>query len=265
LVLALSIFVSSAFGQSVEVANDYYEHGLHDKAKDMLLTAIHSPSTIPASKARALYLLGQISFDEGQIKVAVSDWKTLIKDYPQTSEAKEIGDRLQQLTEVLSKELDTHVNSAVAGSYISNGDFWTDKGDRFTIDSSYLDETELATFWYDRVIHEFPGSDDAELAYRKKLFAIIGYREPGEYGSSWGAKGNYKLYMPVLLSAFAEMEAAFPKSSSLQGFRYQIAQLYWVNSDKANAKIWLQKVIDNEAGVQSFFTETAKARLENLR
>ncbi len=170
-----------------------------------------------------------------------------------------------QLNEVLSKELDTHVNSVVAGSYLSNGDFWASNHDVFTIDSSFLEETELATSWYDRVIHEFAGSDDAEVAYRKKLFVLIGYREPGEYGRSWGVKQNYKLYMPKLLSAFAEMESAFPSDSSLQAFRYQIAQLYWVNEDKTNARLWLQKVIDKGDGSPSFYSEAAKARVENLK
>lgn len=54
------------------------------------------------------------------------------------------------------------------------------------------------------------------------------------------------------------MEAAFPKSSSLQSFRYQMAELCRNKSDKANARVWLQKVLDNEAGVQSFYTVAAQ-------
>jgi hypothetical protein len=64
--------------------------------------------------------------------------------------------------------------------YLSNGDFWTNKNDIFTIDSSYLEKTEFAMAWYNCVIHEFPASDAAESAYSKKLFVLIGYREPGE-------------------------------------------------------------------------------------
>jgi len=269
LVSLVSLFglmmVSQLHGQTVEIAKDYYQHGLNEKAKDMLLTLVHSAGTAPASKAKALYQLGQISFDEGHIRVAMGDWEILAKDYPQSAEAKEINDRLSQLSEIVSKEIDENVSSAVAKSYLSNGDFWSIKREVFTIDSSYLESTDLATAWYDRVIKEFPGTDAAELAYKKKLFVLVGYREPGEYGESWGVKRNFQLYMPKLLSAFAEMEAAFPKSPSLQGFRYQIAQAYWVKDNKNEATKWLQAIVSKQEGNPTFYTEAAKARLANLK
>ena len=85
---------SCAAGQSVELAKDYYQHSLNDRAKDILITVVHGSNTTPANKAKALYLLGQISFDEGHIKVALLDWQSLVNEYPQTIEAKEIGARL---------------------------------------------------------------------------------------------------------------------------------------------------------------------------
>jgi hypothetical protein len=70
-------------------------------------------------------------------------------------------------------------------------------------DDSYLEETELALHWYDRVIHEFPATDAAELAYRKKLFVLIGYREPGEHGRSWGVKEENGSYCGKVFVHFA--------------------------------------------------------------
>ena len=254
---------SCAAGQSVELAKDYYQHSLNDRAKDILITVVHGPNTLPANKAKALYLLGQISFDEGHIKVALLDWQSLVSEYPQTTEAKEISARLAQLNEIVTKVSDANITSAVARSYISNGDFWS-RGDRkFLIDSSWLPEVELAVEWYDRVIKEFPGSDAAELAYERKLFALLGWKELGD-GGAYGLRNNYKKYLPQVLDTFTSFETAFPKSSSLQAFRYQIAQAYWSNRDWVNARIWLQQIIDKGNGESTFYTETAKARLQKV-
>jgi len=259
LLLAVTVFTPFTSGQSVELANDYYQHGLNDKAKDLLITTIHSPSSLPAAKAKSLYLLGQISFDEGHIKVAITDWQTLVKMYPLTPEAKEIGARLAELKEIATKISDDTVTSVVAGSYLSNGDFWS-KGERkFIIDSSWLPEVELATAWYDRVIKEFPGSDAAERAYEKKMFALLGSVEPD--GDASGLRFNYGEYLPQVLDTFASLEGAFPDNASLQAFRYQIAQAYWRNKDWTNTRLWLQKIIDKSNGQQTFWTEAARARL----
>ncbi len=254
-----------ASAQSVELAKDYYQHSLNEKAKDILITVLHGATTTPANKAKCLYLLGQISFDEGHIKVALTDWQTLVKDYPATPESKEIGARLAQLNENVAKLSDASITSAVARSYISDGDFWASHGERkFSIDSSWLPMVELATEWYDRVIKEFPGSDAAELAYERKLFALIGWKEIGSDGDSYGLRNNYQKYLPQVLATFNSFEAAFPKSSSLQAFRYQIAQAYWAHRDWANARTWLQKIVDTGGGETTFYTAAAKARLQKV-
>ena len=251
-------------GQSVELAKDYYQHGLNDKAKENLITTIHSSSSSPESKAKALYLLGQISFDEGHVKVALADWGTLVKEYPQTREAKEINARLAQLNEIVTKVSDANITSAVARSYLSNGDFWSRGERRFVIDGSWLSDVELASEWYDRVILEFPDSDAAELAYEKKLFALLGWKELGSDGAAYGAKNNYKKYLPQIIDTFSSLEKAFPHNSSLQAFRYQIAQTYWEHRDWANTRLWLQQIIDKSNGEHTFYTETAKARLQKV-
>jgi len=112
------------------------------------------------------------------------------------------------------------------------------------IDASWLPHVEMAVDWYDRVIKEFPGSDAAELAYERKLFALIGGKELGE-DSTYGLRANYSKYMPQLLDTFSNFETTFPSNSSLQGFRYQVAQAYWGHRDWVNTRLWLQKVIEN--------------------
>lgn len=264
LLFAVAVSTPLAFGQSVELANDYYQHGLNDKAKDILITTLHSPSSLPANKAKSLYLLGQISFDEGRITVAITDWQTLAKAYPQTPEGKEISARLAQLNEIVTKISDTKVTSIIAGAYLSNGDFWSKGETTFTIDSSYLPDVELATAWYDRVIEEFPGSDAAERAYEKKMFALLGWVDPDGVQHGLRIQGENQKYFPPVLDTFASFESAFPEDSLLQAFRYQIAQAYWRNKDWANTRLWLQKIIDKGNGQRTFYTEAAKARLQKV-
>ena len=58
---------------------------------------------------------------------------------------------------------------------------------------------ELANEWYDRVIKEFPGSDGAELAYERKMFSLIGWKDIGSDGEAYGLRSNYQKYMPQVL------------------------------------------------------------------
>lgn len=252
-----------ALSQSIEMANDFYQHGLNDKAKDILITSYHNPATPPANKAKALYLLGEITFEEHRVKVALDDWRTLVKEYPQSPEGKEIKERLVQLSDIISKASDSSVNSVVASSYLSNGDFWAKGNETFMIDSSWLPNVELASEWYDRVLQEFPKSDAAERAYESKLRSLIG-SEDRVSERSYGVKQDFDRYMPQVLSTFTSFETDFPENSSLQAFRYQIAQAYWNHKDWASTRLWLQKIIDKGAGTATFWTETAKARLKKI-
>jgi hypothetical protein len=77
-------------------------------------------------------------------------------------------------------------------------------------------------------------------------------------------KNNYQKYMPLVLTTFADLEKAFPNSSALQAFRYQIAQAYWAHRDWQNTRAWLQKIIDKGGAESTFYTEAAKARLQKV-
>jgi tetratricopeptide (TPR) repeat protein len=249
----------------VDVATEYYQHQMPEKAKDLLILALNDRTSTPAIKAQSLYLLGQISFEEKNYSAAFTDWQKLVKQYPQSSEALEINKRLPALREAIQKFSDATLSSSAATAYIDHGDFWS-KGDRiFMIDSSFLSDVELANYWYDRTISEFPNTDAAELAYQRKMFALLGWKDLGEYGQTYGVRANFAKYMPQLLQTFADFEKAFPNSSYLQGFRFQIGQEYWKRKEWASASDWFQKVVNAGQGEKTFYTETAAARLQKLQ
>lgn len=85
--------------------------------------------------------------------------------------------------------------------------------------------------WYDKVIQEFPKTAASQLAYEDKMRTLIGWEDPGRYGASHGIKRNFAQYMPQLLETFFAFERDHPDASSLQAFRYQIAQAYWKNKN----------------------------------
>jgi tetratricopeptide (TPR) repeat protein len=250
-------------GQSIEIAKDYYLHNVKERALESFIDVFHS-STTPAVKAEALSYMGQIAFEDNNYSAAFDDWTRLIKDYPTSKQAAEIKDRLTQMREVMGKVSSASISSTVAGSYLRNGDFWSKADKIFTIDASWLPSVELANDWYDKTITEFPGSAAAEIAYQRKLLTILGWKELSQYGSSYGVKENFAKYMPQLIQTFSSFEAAFPKSPYLQGFRYQIAQAYWSHKDWQSTREWLNKIVQAGEGQPSFYTETAKARLNKV-
>jgi|ERR1700731_3894166 len=266
----LTVCSVSCRGQAIELARDYYKHGVAEKAKEILIAAIHDRNVSAASKAEALYVLGQISFEQNRYSVAFDDWEQLIKAYPQTPQAKEISDRLTQLREVISKSAENQLSSAVASSYLHNGDFWSHSSQIFTIDSSWLPDVEMSIFWYDKLIKEFPA--EAEVGYRRKMFSLLGWRNDGS--DRGGVKADFVKYMPQLVDTFAKFEKDFPNSSSLQPFRFQIAQAYWLaeagtrTEAKAGyereARLWFAKIIEASHGVETFYTRCAKDRLQNF-
>ena len=264
IIILIAMSISPAMAQNISIAQDFYNHNLKDRALEEFIIVYNTSGAKTDDRAEALYYMGQITFDEGRFSTALDDWQRLIKEFPTSVRATEIKDRLTQLNEVFSKSVDENIASSVAKSYIKNGDFWSDDNRKFTIDGSWLPKVELAIDWYDKVISDFPNTYAAELAYQRKLFTILGWKELGQYGSSYGVQNNYKKYVPILLQTFEAFEASFPESSFLQGFRYQIAQTYWGKKDWANTRIWLNEIIDKSKGQASFYSETAKARLNKV-
>jgi hypothetical protein len=262
--LFVGVSAGALEAQSLTKARRFADHGMSVEAKAEFISILHMATATPADKAESLYQLGQLSFAEGRYKTALADWSELREKYPATSQAKDLADRLAQLREVVQKGTDEVLSNAVASSYVRNGDFWSDAPEQFTIDASWLPRAELGLLWYDRVIKEYPGSDAAELSYIRKLRTLLGWKEPGQYGDSYGVKADFGKYMPLTVQTFDEFAKAFPSNTSLQALRFQIAQAFWSRKDWKGTRLWLQAIVDEAKGEQTFYSELAKARLAKV-
>ena len=187
-------------------------------------------------RPEALYLLGNISFRERNIPAALETWRQLAEKHPRSSQAALVKNRLKQLAEIVGQTPKTTVENVIAQSYLQNGDFWSEKKNEvLVIDLSGLPLVEMASKWYDLVIKEFPNSEAARLAYEEKMKTLIGWQESD---TSYGIKRDFLKYMPQLINTFTEFEIDFPEAATLQGFRYQIAQVYWSNRNSDETKLW---------------------------
>jgi hypothetical protein len=70
--------------------------------------------------------------------------------------------------------------------------------------------------------------------------------------------------MPQILETFASFEKDHPTASTLQGFRYQIAQAYWGNKDWAKTREWLNLIIKQSGEGDSFYKDLAERRLKKV-
>lgn len=256
--------VPASFAASVQKAQMLNEHGLKVEAKKELINVIFSKAN-GSSKSLAYYTLGGIAFEENKISVALDSWKTLVNKYPKSKQAALVKDRIQELAEIVGESAKESIKNAVALSYLRHGDFWSsDKDSRFTIDSSWIPNVETAIKWYDKVITEFPGTAASRVAYQDKMRTLLGWKESGRYGSSHGVKESFSEYMPQLLKTFNSFQKDHPKASTLQAFRYQIAQAYWKKKNWAKTKEWLNIIIEKSGKGDSFYKDTAQRRLKKI-
>lgn len=254
---------SESFAQSVEKAAMLNQHGLTREAKAELIDVIFGKDD--PNKAQAYYLLGGIAFDENKVAVALDSWRTLVEKYPNSTQAKTVKNRINELSEIVGESAKESIENAIALSYLRHGDFWSrGKDNNFTIDSSWIPNVEAATKWYDKVISEFPKSTASRIAYQDKLGTLLGWEDPGRYGSKHGIKSSFATYMPQLLETFASFEKDHPTASTLQGFRYQIAQAYWDNKDWAKTREWLNLIIRQSGEGDSFYKDLAERRLKKI-
>ena len=283
---------SLALAASLEKAISLNEHGLTTDAKRELINLIFEKRSKSDDKAQAYYLLGNIAFSEDRIKVALNSWEHLVDKYPNSEEAGLVKDRIAELSEIVIGSAKENLDNAIARSYLRHADFWSeDKSEIFKIDSSWIPNVEAAIKWYDKILIEFPNSKASRIAYEGKLRTLLGWKEVGEDGRYYGIRSDFTKYMPLLLQTFERFEKDHPDASTLQAFRYQIAQAYWGNSlssqrsaqyirlytrqeiqDYQNeaekhlitAKEWLNKIINIAGNSDVFYRDLAKRRLKNL-
>lgn len=249
---------------SIEKAILFLENNLANDAKREFIQVITSNKSND-EKAKAYYQLGSLSFEENNIEGALNTWKELLAKYPNSPEAQQVKDNIEELTLIVGETSKESINNAIASSYIKNGDFWSkDKKTIFTIDSSWIPAVESSIRWYDKVINEYPKSIASKVAYKKKLRTILGWKDIGKYGSSYGIREDFKKYIPILLSTFKSFEEDHPSDSSLQAFRYQIAQSYWNNKKWNETRTWLNKIIEKSNEDDTFYKDLAQRRLKKV-
>jgi tetratricopeptide (TPR) repeat protein len=254
----------NVYGASYPKAVMLNEHGLIGESKSELIDVLFS--TAPdTEKAKAFYLLGSIAFTENKISTALESWWQLLKKYPTSKEAITVKDRIKELAEIVGEVEKESIENAIAQSYLRNGDFWSKgKDHNFIIDSSWIQNVEVAITWYDKVIREYPGSTASRVAYEEKMRTLLGWKEAGKDGKEYGVKQSLVLYMPQLLETFKDFEKEHPNAPTMQAFRYQIAQAYWHYKNWAKTREWLNLVIEKAGESDSFYKETAKRRLEKV-
>ena len=262
-VVALLLAPTIVSAQDLIRAGMYLDHGLVDDAKRDYINIAASDDFYDDDRAKALNALGSIAFSENKIGLAVATWSKLIELYPSSVQADEIKSRLTELSDVVESGSTEAINNVVAESYIGNGDWWSkNKEEVTTIDTSWIPADQVAIGWFDKVISEFPKSSAARVAYIKKFQVVLGWKEPGEYGETYGVMQTRNI--TDLVTVFNEFAEQFPSDSNLQRLRYTIAQEYWRNKSFNETKEWLNKIVEADAGNGSFYGDLAIWRLKKI-
>ena len=94
---------------------------------------------------------------------------------------------------------------------------------------------------------------------------LVYFSAHGRRKNAFGVRKNVGKYMPMVLETFSKFESAFPQSAYLQGFRYQIAQVYWGEKKWPDARSWLEKIVRAGGDADTFYTLTAKATLQSVQ
>ncbi|HEA68625.1 MAG TPA: tetratricopeptide repeat protein [Desulfobacterales bacterium] len=249
----------NVFSASYQKAEMFNRHGLVRESKAELINIIFSNASI-TEKAQAYYLLGLIAYTEKKVNKALKSWRELVTKYPETKEAKLVKDRVKELAEIVGGIEKEPIKNAVAQLYLNHGDFWSKgTGYKLTIDTSLMPHVEAAVKWYDKVIQEFPNSSASRIAYKGKMRTLLGWKK---HGNSYGIRQSFSKYMPQLLETFNQFEIEYPNASTLQAFRYQIAQAYWDNKNWNKSREWLNLIIKKAGDRDSFYKDSAMRRLK---
>ena len=87
---------------ALDIANDYYRHNFNEIAKEKFLSIYHNQDSSADEKAKALYILGQIIFGEGDYSLALEDWELLITKFPDSEYAKQIAKIYSQISDIIT-------------------------------------------------------------------------------------------------------------------------------------------------------------------
>ena len=286
-VLVVLVLAGVIEGASIEKARMLNIHGLKDAAKQELIDIIYGTSG-PEAKADAYYYLGNIALTERKVTVAISTWNELVEKYPNSKRIVEVQQQIEVLKVGLSDTLDVVLENITAQLYLRYAEFWLENLNTIPqIEGSGLPSDEAGLKWLDKVITEFPGTAEAEKAYKYKLFIFLKqannlrnvkshYEKRAKTASrkNWRTEAQEEALKTGILisknlitlgSLFDAFEATFPESTLLQMFRFQIAQLYMKEKNFEAADQWLNKIIEAAGDGDSFYKQLAQYRLKIRR
>ena len=258
--LPLLITVSAA-AQNYDKAVVLLEHGLTKEAKLELIEVAFAGDK--AAQPKALFLLGSIAMREGDATVAQKRWADVQRRFPESPEAKLAATKTKELSALLphSRRL---IKDPVALTYLRNGDFWSrGKETQLRVARHWIPNITTAIKWYDKVIEDFPKSPAAEAAYVGKIQTLVGWL--GIKDQTPETKLQSGKYMDQAAKTFRQLAKAFPKSTALQGLRFQIAQKYWRMQLPHEAEDWLRRVVRSAGKGDDFFRELAMRWLQRMR
>lgn len=266
--ITAAFFAGGLSASTIDTAERFLEHNLSDRAKEIFIEIATGADSPQNEKATAIFHLGSIAFNEGNIDTAIREWRLLQENYPEQATEFDIEGKLKRISDIYGDSAEQDLQNAIAQSYIKNGDFYTDeKSETTTIDTSWIPVIDASVAWYDRVIEEFPGTSEAKRAYLKKFAAYVGWPGRGQYDKDFGLYAN-KLQVTLTLAKLeeilSEFEAVFPDDPNLQRMRYTIAQGYWRKKDWAKTREWLTLIIESDDGVNGFWKDVAEWRLKKV-
>jgi tetratricopeptide (TPR) repeat protein len=260
----LLLFATICSGQSIEKAQMLLTHGLVVESKSEFINIIFSKET-NQDKAQSYLMLGNIAFENGDITLATQTWAKLKALYPQSEQAKLASSLSDSLVGALTETTNGKLDNLTAQAYIVNGDFYSSgKNTKWTLDTSFIPSVDAAIKWYDKVIADFPKSKASKLAYEKKIQTLIGWKDRGQYGASYGLEDDFVKYMHILIETATQYFEEYPDKEYKHPIRFQIAQAFWRQKIWPNAEDWLKVIIDKSEN-DSFYKDLAQRRLNHLK
>ena len=241
------------------------EHGLREEAKLTLIEVVLE-SNRPPERASALYLLGAIALEEGDLLIAKKRWEQVRKDYPESSEAKKVAQQEEAIALLAGVSQYRSAANPLANLYLRFGDRWS-QGRATTLapEIEDLPKVEAAVEWYDLVVREFPNTDSARIAMESKMLTLLGWQDESGSSRRHGLAYDYKKYMPQLIAAFEEYVGTFPEAPARHAFRFLVGQAFYNALEFEQAKIWFQGVRESDPSQRSLFGHLARLRLLQLK
>ncbi|MDB4314390.1 hypothetical protein N9953_04340 [Akkermansiaceae bacterium] len=257
-----------AISKKFTVASDLMDYGLFDKATEEFIR-LSNESVDKDTQKKCWLNLGKIAVIQKKIQIAAKYWNQLIAQFPESEEAQEIKSQLSSILKSNQEATVDDVKSAIATQYFEELDFYSEASNLWSIDISYFSRVDMAVYWADRIIKEFPNTPSHELALVEKFKTSMGWEDNNDrrYGALSYGDDDREKYLSQAEKVVNDLEKNFPNSSALGNMYYQLGQFYWRwrrTNDTYNksAKLWFLKA-QKRSGEGGDIYQNVEARLAN--